>query len=144
MGLDELTLKAQYVYSVILVSVYDYDDLYDDLVKNAIKYGISIRDFWNMDDYKLYFLYEESYYEKLHEQKHLQGLYNFIAFNTIISNAFRDSKKGGKPLEYPDENIYIQSKNKMIKEKTTNKITKQKINSNNLNLAFQQRLLECY
>ena len=96
MGLDELSprdKKIYYVYSLINLSLFDYNNLYNDLLKNAIKYGMSINEFWHSENYKIYFLYEEAYFEKLHEEKHTQGLYNFIAFNTVIGNAFRDKKE---------------------------------------------------
>ena len=147
MGLDELNpnyIKIQYVYALINLIVFDYDKLYSELLKNAIKYGMSIKDFWFSDDYKVYFLYEEAYFEKLHEEKHIQGLYNFIAFNTVLGNAFMDKKKGQKPIEYPKDNLYITSleKEKEIKN-TSNKITKNKITKANLQRALTQRLCEC-
>ena len=148
MGLDELNpnnIKIQYVYALINLIVFDYDKLYDELLKNAIKYGMSIKDFWCNDDYKVYFLYEEAYFEKLHEEKHIQGLYNFIAFNTVLGNAFMDKKKGNKPLDYPKENLYITSLQKEKDNKQiTNKIRTNKITKANLNEALVQRLCECY
>ena len=144
MGLDELNLKAKYVYSLILTSILDYNVIYDDLLKNAIKYGMSVNDFFNFDNYKIYYLYEEAYYEKLHEEKHTQGMYNFIAFNTVIGNALRDSKKGGKPLEYPTKDLYEISRKKIINENQSKKILKQNVTASNMNEALQQRLLECY
>ena len=142
--MDELELKAKYIYSIILITILDYDRLYDDMLKNAIKYGMSVNEFWNTENYKIYYLYEEAYFEKLHDEKHTQGLYNFIAFNTVITNALRDTKKGGKPSEYPEENLY-QSHQKMAQKQTRRKkIEKQNITSSNIGVALQQRLLECY
>ena len=149
MGLDELSprdKKIKYVYSLIQISVLNYNTIYDDLLKNAIKYGMSINEFWRSENYKIYFLYEEAYYERLHEEKHTQGLYNFIAFNTVIGNAFRDNKKQPKPLEYPKENMLITSKKEIIKNEKSanNKIAKNEITQKNIHKALTQRLCECY
>lgn len=148
MGLDELSprdKKIYYVYSLINLSLFDYNNLYNDLLKNAIKYGMSINEFWHSENYKIYFLYEEAYFEKLHDEKHTQGLYNFIAFNTVISNAFRDKKENPKALEYPKENFYVISlKEKQETKKLSNRIATSEITKANLQKALTQRLCECY
>lgn len=144
MGLDELNLKAEYVYNLILITILDYDKIYDDLLKNAIKYGMSVKEFFENNDFKIYYFYEEAYFEKLHDEKHIQGLYNFIAFNAVISNALMDSKQGGKPLEYPTQNLYDSYQRNIINQTQSNKITKQNVTPSNIGKALQQRLSECY
>lgn len=146
MGLDELSLnnyKINYVYKLIQLVNFDYEEYYDNLFKNAIKYGMKPNEFWNNENFKIYYFYEEAYIEKLHEEKHLQGMYNFIALSTVISNALRDSK-GGKPLEYPRENLYISQKELLINKQNKKEIPKEKVTKNNINVALQQRLLNCY
>ena len=142
--MDRLTLRAYYVYNLIFISKFDYDRYYGDLLKNALKYGMSRNDFWYGDDYKDYFLYEEAYLEKLHEQTHIQGYYNYIAFNVVLSNAFMDKKKGDKPLEYPKTNIYTASKEKRFKSVSHNAKSNVKITKDNLNEIHIYRLLNCY
>ena len=118
---------------------FDYDKYYEDLFKNALKYGMSKNDFWN-EDFRIYFLYEEAYYEKMHEQSHTQGYYNYLAFNIVLSNAFLDKNKGNKPLVYPEKNIYTIAKEKIIVgAKTSVKITKE-----NKQKVFMNRLANCY
>ena len=142
--MDELTLIAYYIYNILLIINFDYDKYYNELFKNALKYGMSRNDFWNGYDYKEYFIYEEAYLERLHEQTHIQGYYNYIAFNTIISNAFMDRKKGNKPLEYPIDNIYQESKQKAVKGlKNTNK-SKTKITRENIQEVYMNRLANVY
>ena len=145
--MDELTLEkklAYYIYSILSILVFNYDRYYNDLFKNALKYGMSKNDFWYGDSWKDYFIYEEAYYERLHEQTHIQGYYNFIAFNTIVNNIFLDKKKGNKPLNYPERNIYQESKENAHKGvKNTNKgnipLTKE-----NLQKVYMNRLANCY
>lgn len=122
----------------------DYDKYYNEIFKNALKYGMSKEDFWNGADWKDYFIYEEAYLERLHEQTHIQGYYNFIAFSTVMSNAFMDKNKGNKPLEYPVNNIYHESKEKLAKGvKTTNK-GNLKLNKDNLQQVYMNRLANIY
>lgn len=122
---------------------FDYEDYYKQLLKNALKYGMSSNEFWYGETYTDYFLYEEAYYERLHEEKHIQGYYNFIAFNVILSNAFIDKKKGNKPLSYPDMNIYQESKKKLKIDKN-NGFKKEKITKENLQSVYMNRLANCY
>ncbi len=106
--IDYKTFKAYYVYNIVFVMTYDYDKYYKELFKNALKYGMSKNEFWNGQDYDDYFVYEEAYYEKMHETQHIGGLYNFIA----ISSALGGKTSDGKPLRYPDNNYLYQQKNK--------------------------------
>lgn len=89
------------------------------LLKNALKYGMTKEEFWK-DNIQDYFVYEEAYVERVHEQTHIQGLYNYIAIETICANLFK--KKGDKASEYPKDNLLFKNdgkeKNKDIKPKT--------------------------
>ncbi len=119
---------------------FDYDKYYDELLKNALKYGMSRNDFWNGSNYKDYFLYEEAYYEKMHEQTHIQGYYNYIALNVVLSNMFMDKNKGNKPLVYPEKNIYASAKEKRV----VGTITSTKTTKENKQKVFMKRLANCY
>lgn len=139
--MDELTTKAYYIYKLIVLINFDYEKYYSILFKNALKYGMTKQQFW-YEDYNDYFIYEEAYQERLHEEKHIQGYYNCIAFNTVLSNAFADKKKGDRPQSYPEFNLYVQ-----YKEKTEEKATATKnvvVTKENLNQVFLNRLLNCY
>lgn len=142
--MDELTLRAYYIYNLFFIIVFNYDRYYDDLLKNALKYGMSRNDFWYGEDYKEYFLYEEAYYERLHEQTHIQGYYNYIAFNTVLSNAFMDTKKGQKPINYPQMNIYMETKEKRVKNENNKVKNNVKLTKENLQQKFMSRLANCY
>ena len=119
---------------------FDYDKYYDELLKNALKYGMSRNDFWYGSNYKDYFLYEEAYYEKMHEQTHIQGYYNYIALNVVLSNMFMDKNKGNKPLVYPEKNIYASAKEKRV----VGDITSVKTTKENKQKVFMKRLANCY
>ena len=148
--MDELTpydirkYQAYYIYNILLITIIDYDKQYNELFKNALKYGMSKEDFWNGGDYKDYFIYEEAYLERLHEQTHIQGYYNFIAFNTCLQNAFIDKKKGDKALEYPSNNLYQESiKNANKTLENTNK-GKTKVTRENIQQKYMNSLANCY
>ena len=135
--MDEIEKFASFIYTLIYVSVFDYDDYYNKLFKNAIKYGMSRNEFWYICEWKEYFIYEEAYIEKMHEQAHIQGFYSFIALNTSLSNAFK--KKEDKAVEYPSENMLTQQK-KVIETK----VIKEKITKENLQSVYMNRLANCY
>lgn len=101
---------------------------------------MSRNDFWNGSNYKDYFLYEEAYYEKMHEQTHIQGYYNYIALNVVLSNMFMDKNKGNKPLVYPEKNIYTSAKEKRV----VGTITSVKTTKENKQKVFMKRLANCY
>lgn len=56
--------------------------------------------FWHYDP-NLLTVYQKAYYNRIHEEAHLYGQYNFIALSTALSNAFR--KQGTKPQKYIDK-----------------------------------------
>lgn len=140
--MDAKLIKAYYVYSIIFITTFDYDKYYQDLYRNALKYGMTSKEFWYELDYKDYFIYEEAYYDKLHETAHIQGLYNYIALQIIAGNIL--AKKGAKPLEYPSMSIYTTEREKRL-ENSTNGLKKEvKITKENLQQTFMNRLANCY
>lgn len=56
--------------------------------------------FWH-DNPKLLTVYQKAYYNRLHEEAHLYGYYNYVAVSTALSNAFR--KKGAQAEKYIDK-----------------------------------------
>ena len=76
--LDINNQLCAYIISVLYILNLDYEEYYNDLFKNALKYGLSRKEFWYEILWQEYFLYEEAYYEKLHETTHMQGYYNLI------------------------------------------------------------------
>nr|DAR54940.1 MAG TPA: hypothetical protein [Caudoviricetes sp.] len=110
----------------------DYDSFYLNLLKNALKYGMTKKEFWE-SSFQEYCAYEKQYVEKIHEQSHIQGLYNYIALSTILSNMFKE--KGQKADEYPIKNLLEDSKVKQkinIKEIVKNDDTFDKLYFNML------------
>ena len=135
-GIESDKIIAFYIYNIFFVIYFDYNKYYNELLKNALKYGMSREQFWYGTNYKEYFIYEEAYFEKLHEQTHIQGYYNFIAFNCVLSNMFCDKKKGQKPMEYPQENMLHS-----IQDKTKNKTNvKKEITKQNFQQTYMNRL----
>ena len=135
--MDRIEKFASFIYTLIYISVFDYDTYYNNLFKNAIKYGMSRNEFWYICEWKEYFIYEEAYIEKIHEQSHIQGFYSFIALNTALGNAFK--KKEDKALEYPSENMLSKQK-----QNIENKVKKEKITKENLQNVYMNRLANCY
>lgn len=80
---------------------------------------MTYKQFW-YDNPKLLIVYQKAYYNKIHEEAHLQGQYNCVAMEIAIANAFR--KKGQKPEKYidkPDINKYFEkpiSREQTLKE----------------------------
>lgn len=64
---------------------------------------MSLDDFWN-GDCDLLFAYQKAYINKVHKQSHIQGIYNSLAFSTVIGNMFK--KKDAKPIEYPQYDVF--------------------------------------
>ena len=133
--MDRELILIKYLLNFFKVIVFDYDEYYLTLLKNALKYGMTRDEFYN-NNLKEYYCYEEAYIEKIHEQSHIQGLYSYIALQTIASNLL--SKKGEKPLEYPKKDLYLQEKESNINNKT------KKITKDNLHKKYMNSLLKCY
>lgn len=137
------TQLAYYVYSYLLVITYDYDKYYDELLKNALKYGMSISDFWNLD-LRYYYIYEESYYDKIHEKAHIEGLYFYKALTSIVS-AILPSKNKNKPVLYPEVSIYRE----MVEKRDSGLRNSLKhdnipLTKENLQRKFMNSLANCY
>lgn len=112
MGCRKLDIEAKTIQNIInfiTILNFDYDSYYMTLLKNALKYGMKKEEFWK-DNIQDYFVYEEAYVEKIHEQSHIQGLYNYIAIETICANLFK--KKGEKTSEYPKESLLLKNDKK--------------------------------
>ena len=76
MGCRKLDIEAKTIQNIInfiTILNFDYDSYYMTLLKNALKYGMKKEEFWK-DNIQDYFVYEEAYVEKIHEQSHIQGL----------------------------------------------------------------------
>lgn len=133
--MDKELILLKYLLNFFRVIVFDYDEYYLTLFKNALKYGMTRDEFYN-NDLQEYYCYQEAYIEKIHEQSHIQGLYSYIAMQTIVTNVL--AKKGDKPSEYPKIDFYNEEKEK-IKNNKTHKITK-----DNLHNKYMNSLLKCY
>ncbi len=120
----------------------DIEEYYNDMFKNALKYGMSSNEFWYGTNYKDYFLYEEAYYERLHETSHIQGYYNYISLTTALGNAFR--QKGSKALEYPSINILASQKEKALKRENSNGKRRIKITQENKQQVYIDSFKNCY
>ena len=90
------------------------------MLPKAIQYGMTPEQFWN-DDGTLYYAYEKAYVTKLHTESHIQGMYNYLALETIFSNAF--AKKGSKKVEYPTEAVFSPYNEKYLKNKQIKEMT---------------------
>lgn len=70
--------------------------------------------FWH-EEPKLLEVYQRAYYNRLHEEAHLSGYYNYVAVSIALSNAFR--KKGTQEAKYIDKPDI----NKLFKKPMTEK-----------------------
>lgn len=86
----------------------------------AIQYGMTPNQFWD-DDGTLFYAYEKAYITKIHTESHIQGMYNYLALETIFSNAF--AKKGSKKIEYPDKAIFSPYDENYLKKKNIKEMT---------------------
>jgi hypothetical protein len=71
----------------------------------ALEYGMTPHEYWDEDE-DLFLAYQKAYYNRLHKQAYLQGLYNYDAQVTALANAMRDPKKTPKPYEYHSKDVY--------------------------------------
>lgn len=89
---------------------------------------MTIEQFWN-DDPKLIKTYYKTYMQKLHQEAHIYGYYQFRAFTTAFNNFLKslDGKKDpeqymGKPLIYAEDYF------------------KEEINEETINTEYKKRL----
>lgn len=101
--MDDKKIVYSSFYNLMVIAKFDYDKYYSNLLKNALKYGMSREEFWYGEDYKEYFIYQEAYYEGLHEKAHIQGQYFYIGISSILSNFEKDKSKH---IGYPEVNLY--------------------------------------
>ena len=78
----------------------------------ALEYGMTPQQFWEEDE-DLFFVYQQAYINRKHNEAHLIGLYVELAVEIGINNLF--AKKSEKQ-NYPYEDVYNPLKAK--KEKT--------------------------
>lgn len=135
----EIVLK--YILNFFYIIVFDYDKYYFELLKNALKYGMTSERFWN-NDTREYYCYQEMYYERIHEQSHIQGLYSYTALSTIVNNLFAKNKNEG--IEYPKQDFYTQDKEKRLKNDFNSVKTSVKITKDNLHNVYMNKLANCY
>lgn len=78
-------------------------------------FGMTEEQFWFGEKW-LFNVYEKAHYTKLYEEAWLNGLYQDIALQTELGNAF--AKKGAKPLVYPKEpfNPFTKTENRLTEE----------------------------
>lgn len=139
--LDYNQLLLKYLINFFRVIILDYDKEYNNMFKNALKYGMKKEDFWYGDN-KEYYIYEDAYIERLHETSHIQGLYTYTALQVLVNNLFIDTKKGEKEEHYPDNNFYIDYKEKRLKSAKNN--IKNKVTKDNLQSVYMNSLNNCY
>lgn len=124
----------------------DIDNYYYDLLEQAIEYGMTPEQFWE-DDIEVFYCYQNAYLKKIHRISHLQGLYTNMAINISLANVLK--KKSSNNIEYPKEDMFTQSINKVINEindnnnNDNNKI-KSKVTKDNLEEQYRLRLSKCY
>ena len=91
-------------------------DMLDKLCPYYMMIGVSYDEFWN-GDYTHLKYYVEKYKLETERRNHelwLQGLYNFDALTTVISNAL--AKKGSTPKKYPEKPYRLTEKTEEEKE----------------------------
>lgn len=78
-------------------------DVLDQLCPYFMAMGMSYHEFWHGDYTQWKFLEEENLLRKERENEKLwlQGAYFYVAFSTVLSNAFLE--KGQTPHSYPEE-----------------------------------------
>lgn len=81
----------------------------------ALEYGMSLDDFWN-GDCDLIYAYQKAYINKMHNTAYVNSLYNKVAYEVCLANAFR--KKGTKATKFPTEAIFNPFSQKQKQEKS--------------------------
>lgn len=71
----------------------------------ALEYGMTPHEYWDEDE-DLFVAYQKAYYNRLHKQAYLNGLYGYDAVEIALANVLRDSKKTPKPYEYHKKDVY--------------------------------------
>lgn len=104
----------------------------------ALEYGMSPHQFWE-EDIDLFYAYQKAYVNRVHNQAHLIGLYNELAFSVTMANAFRN--KNSDVVPYPKEDVYNPLKTK-AKDKEKTFIESLDTTENNNQLYNIKKILE--
>lgn len=106
----------------------------------AIECGMSLKEFWE-EDCDLLFAYQKAYINKIHKQSHIQGMYNNLAFATIISNMFKDKNKDA--MQYPQYDVFNPFSNaeQQIKEKNKKLLNSIDVSKNNNGIYQIKKML---
>lgn len=141
--LNQLNKIVKYLKELREFLYEDIDTYYYDLLEQAIEYGMTPKQFWE-EEVEMFFCYRNAYLQKLHNQCHIQGLYNFMAYSISIANMFKKNKND--KIEYPKDNLL-----KTSLEEHINKINEKKVilksnqvTKKNLEEQYRLRLMNCY
>lgn len=141
--LNQLNKIVKYLKELREFLYEDIDSYYYDLLEQAIEYGMTPKQFWE-EEVEMFFCYRNAYLQRLHNQCHIQGLYNFMAYSISIANMFKKNKSD--KIEYPKDNLL-----KTSLEEHINKINEKKVilksnqvTKKNLEEQYRLRLMNCY
>lgn len=141
--LNQLNKIVKYLKELREFLYEDIDTYYYDLLEQAIEYGMTPKQFWE-EEVEMFFCYRNAYLQRLHNQCHIQGLYNFMAYSISIANMFKKNKSD--KIEYPKDNLL-----KTSLEEHINKINEKKVilksnqvTKKNLEEQYRLRLMNCY
>ena len=134
------------VYSLKQLNDFIYEDIdtyYYDLLEQAIEYGMTPNQFWE-EDIELFFCYRNAYIKRLHNQCHIQGLYNFMAYSITIANMFKKNKSD--KIDYPKKDLLSTSLEEHVAKIKEQKIIlkSNQVNKKNLEEQYRLRLMNCY
>ncbi len=144
-----LVQLVQAFIQIVALNLEDIDETYDKMLEDALSYGMTIKEFWE-NDLKGYLTYQKAYLRKIHRESHIQGLYVNMAIISNVSAIL--GKKGNKPVEYPQQDLFatqlekesIEKEMQSKTRKTEKWIPREKITKDNLEEAFTQRMLSYY
>ncbi|MFI3329106.1 MAG: hypothetical protein R3Y05_01315 [bacterium] len=144
-----LVQLVQAFIQILALNLEEIDETYEQMLEDGLSYGMTIREFWEMD-LKGYITYQKAYLRKLHRESHIQGLYFNLAIISNVSSIL--GKKGSKPTPYPDEDLYTTESVKQEKQRVINATTKRgsewidrkHITKENMEEAFTQRMNSYY
>lgn len=141
--LNQLNKIVKYLKELREFLYEDIDTYYYDLLEQAIEYGMTPKQFWE-EEVEMFFCYRNAYLQRLHNQCHIQGLYNFMAYSISIANMFKKNKND--KIDYPKDNLL-----KTSLEEHINKINEKKVilksnqvTKKNLEEQYRLRLMNCY
>lgn len=104
----------------------------------ALEYGMSPHQFWE-EDIDLFYAYQKAYVNRVHNQAHLIGMYNELAYSVTMANAFR--QKNSDVVSYPKEDVYNPLKTQ-AKDKEKTFIESLDTTENNNQLYNIKKILE--